>query len=62
MEETVKKYGPYSYRLSRLLAFLGRYANQPVGDLMKLEVDDFYRLVQATGEILDEEAAAVKRD
>ncbi len=61
MSDLAKRHGPYEYRLGRLVAFLGRYANQPVSDLMQLEADDFYMLVQCTGEILDEEARAGKQ-
>jgi len=43
-----------------LAAFLGRYANQPVSEVLGLPVTDLRRFTQATRRILNEEAEAAK--
>lgn len=44
-----------------LVAFLGRYANQPASETLSLPVTDLRRLTEATRRILNEEAEAAKR-
>lgn len=56
--ENHKRYGAYDVRMARNLAFLGRYAHQPVSAVMDLTTMRFYRLIIATGKLLDDEAAA----
>jgi hypothetical protein len=60
MERAQLARGSHLGRVWKLLAFLGRYAHQPVVGLLGLPVDDLERLADATASILREEAEAAK--
>lgn len=42
-------------RTWQLLAFLGRYAHQPLVQLMDFPKSDLYALAKATGELIEQE-------
>lgn len=61
LQLTEEAHGSYSKRIWRVVAFLGRYAHQPVDVLLGLPVDDLIRLSDATGYVLDKEAEAQQK-
>ena len=42
-------------RTWKLLAFLGRYAHQPLGQIMDLPKGDLFALAKATGALIEQE-------
>jgi hypothetical protein len=44
------------------MAFLGRYANQPVDVMLRLPVDSLARMLMETSKIVEAENESLKRD
>lgn len=50
----------YEAQLFSVLAFLGRYCHQPIGELMKMPSPDLMRLADATASLIEGESSAMQ--
>ncbi len=55
-----RAYEPRDKEIWKILAFLGRYAHQPIKDLLGMPMSDLVNLAMQTTKFIEEEAEASK--
>lgn len=51
----------FLHRIRKHLVYLGRYAHQPLSEVIHLPITEFYHLTHAVAELLEDETEAVRR-
>jgi hypothetical protein len=57
----LSRQSPLAERIWKQVAFLGRYGHQPVDVTLSMPVVDMHRLLEAVGQLIEEEGEAMRR-